>query len=293
MTVQQLVTVAWRYGKLPSMADKNNPVSYFGRQMKKERLARGWGLVELSQRTGIDAGHLSRIENGKRPPTDKVAKACDRVFPERRGWFLEYYEESKAWVPAYFKDWPELEDVATVIRAWMPGIPHGLLQTQDYARALLETSPGVTSETVAGRLRSRMERQKRVLFREDPPLVFFVVDELALYRLVGSAEVMAAQLRHLSAAASLPNVTLQILPGVAHPATASGFVLADDSAYAEHVASGGVYSADIVSTLARMFDSLRAESYRASESATLIEGTAEVWASGTNPLTALRTVGTV
>ena len=292
MTLQQSVTVVGCYGKMPLMADKTNPISYFGRQMKKERLARGWGLVELSQRTGIDAGHLSRIENGKRPPTDKVAKACDRVFRERRGWFLDYYEESRAWVPAYFKDWPELEDAAAVIRAWMPGISHGLLQTADYAHALLETSPGVAGETVTGRLRSRMERQKRVLFREDPPLAFFVVDEFALYRLVGSAEVMAAQLRHLSAVASLPSVTLQVLPGVAHPATASGFVIADDSAYAEHVASGGVYSADIVSTLARMFDSLRAESYRASESAALIEGTAEVWASGASPLTALRTAGT-
>jgi transcriptional regulator with XRE-family HTH domain len=75
------------------MTDKSsgNPAfSHFGRQMKKERLARGWGLDELSRRTEINAGHLSRIENGRRPPTETVAKACDAVFPERRGWFLEY-----------------------------------------------------------------------------------------------------------------------------------------------------------------------------------------------------------
>jgi transcriptional regulator with XRE-family HTH domain len=58
--------------------------------MRKERLARGWSLAEFAQRTGINAGHLSRIENGKRPPTENVAAACDVAFPERKGWFTEY-----------------------------------------------------------------------------------------------------------------------------------------------------------------------------------------------------------
>lgn len=89
LTVRDIHKALWQ---LPYMADKSNPISYFGRQVKKERLARGWGLVELSERTGIDAGHLSRIENGKRPPTEKVAKECDRVFAERRGWFLAWLE---------------------------------------------------------------------------------------------------------------------------------------------------------------------------------------------------------
>ncbi len=65
---------------------------------------------------------------------------------------------------------------------------------------------------------------------QDPPLAFFVVDEIALYREVGSAQGMAEQMRHLTAVAAMPNVTLQVLPAVAHPATASGFVIADDSA---------------------------------------------------------------
>ena len=60
-----------------------NPATHFGRQMKKERLARGWSLRELSARTGINFSHLGRIENGHRPPTEAIAVACDRVFPER------------------------------------------------------------------------------------------------------------------------------------------------------------------------------------------------------------------
>jgi len=68
--------------------DGGSPVTHFGRQVRKERLARGWSIHELSRRTGIAAGHLSRIENGKRPPTENVATACDAVFAERKGWFL-------------------------------------------------------------------------------------------------------------------------------------------------------------------------------------------------------------
>ena len=177
----------------------SNPATHFGRQMRKERLARGWSLREFSARTGIDFTTASRIENGKRPPTEKAAAACDLVFPERRGWFTEYYEELRGWseVPASFKSWPEHEDKAATLRDWSPSIVTGLLQTGDYARALLATLPGVSADTIATRLAARMERQRRVLMREDPPSACFIVDELSLYRCVGSAEVMAAQMRHL------------------------------------------------------------------------------------------------
>jgi transcriptional regulator with XRE-family HTH domain len=143
------------------------PAHHFGKQIRKERLARGWSLPELSARTGINAGHLSRIETGRRPPTEHVARACDAAFPERKGYFLEYYEESRTWAPPGFRDWPELENKATRLSVWSPGIIHGLLQTEDYARALLTTLPGATAEAVAGRLRSRLERQRRVLGREE------------------------------------------------------------------------------------------------------------------------------
>ncbi|HWG61112.1 MAG TPA: helix-turn-helix transcriptional regulator [Streptosporangiaceae bacterium] len=104
-----------------------NPAMHFGKQMKKERLARGWSLTEFAHRTGLNAGHLSRIENGKRPPTENVAAACDTVFAERKGWFTEYYEELRGWseVPAAFRSWAELEEKAAALRVWKPGIVHG------------------------------------------------------------------------------------------------------------------------------------------------------------------------
>jgi hypothetical protein len=194
-------------------------------------------------------------------------------------------------VPAGFRSWAEYEDKAVSVRDWMPSVVTGLLQTEDYARALLSTFPGASDEAIKSRLAARMERQRRVLMRDDPPLAFFVVDEFALYRLVGSPEVMAAQMRHVSAVAAMPNVTLQVLPAVAHPGTASGFVIAGDaSAYAEHVTSGFVMTDETVSVMSRMFDSLRSESYRASESLSLIERTCRQWATGVSPLTQAPTV---
>ena len=194
--------------------------------MRKERLARGWSLRDFSARTGINIGTASQIENGKRPPTENIALKCDEVFPERHGWFLEYYEESKSWTPAGFRNWAEYEDRATRLSAWMPGIPHGLLQTGSYARELLATSLGATPEMTATRLTSRMERQRRVLYREDLPEARFVVDELSLY---GRWDHLRSwrSVRHLADIATMPNVTLQVLPATAHPATASGFVVTD------------------------------------------------------------------
>jgi transcriptional regulator with XRE-family HTH domain len=54
-------------------------------------------LRDFAAQTGIDIGQASRIENGRRPPTEKVVTACDAVFPERKGWFLEYYSELRGW----------------------------------------------------------------------------------------------------------------------------------------------------------------------------------------------------
>jgi hypothetical protein len=246
--------------------------------MKKERLARGWGLDELSRRTGINPGHLSRIENGRRPPTEALADTCDAVFPERRGWFREYFEDSRAWMPPGFRSWPEYEDKATRLSVWSPGVVHGLFQTEDYARALLSTLQGAPAEAVAARLANRMERQRRVVYRDDPPSTCYVVDHTALYRCVGSAEVMAGQMSRLLEVAAIPNVTLQILPAVAHPATQSGFMVSDGAAYAEHVAGGYSYTDDeTVSGLAQLFDTLRGECYRVSESLAIIRKADELW----------------
>jgi transcriptional regulator with XRE-family HTH domain len=267
---------------------ENGVAGHFARQMRKERLAHGWSLAELGRRAGLDPAHLGRVESGRRPPTESVAAALDGVFPSRRGWFADWLSESREWaeIPATFRSWPDYEDRAVTIRAWSPGILHGLMQTEDYARALIAVQPGVTAEITSARLAARAERQARVLNRKSPPSVWVVADELALYRQVGTPTVMAGQMRHLAETAAKPNVTLTVMPAIAHAANASGFVLADDAAWCEHMAAGGVYTdPQIVTRLAQRFDSLRAESYRASESLAMIDRMAELWSAGVSPLT--------
>jgi transcriptional regulator with XRE-family HTH domain len=265
-----------------------NPTTHFGRQMRKERMARGWSLRELSARTGIDFSYLSRVESGRRPPTEKIAAACDAVFPERRGWFSEYYEESKSWTSPGFRSWAEHEDQAVRLRVWSPGVVDGLLQTEGYARAMLETAPGASEEMVTARLASRMQRQQRVLYRDDPPSVWFAVDEMALYRRVASPEIMAGQLHHLSEVASLPNVTMQVMPAIEHPANPSELIIADDNAaYVEHLVGGLVYTGDeTVAALARIMTTILSESYRASESLALIMRMEATWTRGARAATA-------
>jgi DNA-binding XRE family transcriptional regulator len=247
--------------------------------MKKMRESHGWTLRELSARAGVDYTTLSRIETGKRPPTERLAEACDRVFPELRGWFMEFYDSSRTWMPAGFRDWPEIENRAASLRVWSPGVVDGLLQTEAYTTAMLRTFPGITAEVLRARLASRMERQRRVLYHRDPPAAWFVVDELSLYRRVGSAEVMAEQCARLSEVASLANVTVQILPAVEHPAGASQLILADSgAAYVEHMVSGAVFTDDqTVSMLSGMFRTIVAECYRASESRARLERMTEIW----------------
>lgn len=257
-----------------------NPAKHFGKQMRKERLARGWTLREFCERSGINYTTASLIENGKRPPNERVADACDRVFPERKGWFREYHDELHAWaeIPATFRSWADYEDRSARLLAWTPSIFDGLVQTEGYARAQIATETGIDDREREARLRARMARQQRILGRPSPPRITILVDEAALYRQVGSPETMAAQLRHLLDVAALPNVTLQVMPEVGHDSLASGYLVADDAVWSENVITGGVYVAPETVTAAEVrFDTLRGECRKVSESLALIERQAGRW----------------
>src|SRR5580658_4415875 len=153
----------------------------------------------------------------------------------------------------------------------------GLLQTADYARAILTVEPGVTDDDVNARLTARLARQA-ILTRDDPPAAWFLVDEAALRRCIGSPEVMAAQLAHLAGIARLPNVTIQMVPNAAHAGLLGGFAIAGQAAYVETAAAGQVFEdADIIAGLITRFDMLRNEAFRRSESLALIERMCEEW----------------
>ena len=257
----------------------SNPIRYFGQQVRRARRAAGWTLTEFGQRIGYDPGQISRIENGKRPPTELFAQMCDRAFPDRDGWFSEFYAESRTWIatPPWFRSWIEHEQHAAALRIWQLGVLSGLLQTEEYARAILAVNPGVTEDQVTERLAIRLARQA-ILTQNDPPAVWFLVDEAALRRCVGSPAVMAAQLAHLAGVARLPNVTIQVVPDIAHTGVLGGFAVAEHAAYVETALAGQVFEeTEILAALITNFDTLRNEAFRGSESLTLIERMCEEW----------------
>ena len=202
----------------------SNPARYFGRQVRRARRAAGWTLAEFGQRIGYDPGQISRIETGKRPPTELFAQMCDEAFPDRDGWFSEFYAESRTWIatPPWFRSWVEHEQHAATLRIWQLGVLSGLLQTEDYARSILAVNPGVTDDDVSARLAARLERQA-ILTRDDPPAAWFLVDEAALCRRIGPQDVMAAQLAHLRAWHGCRTSRSRSYPVLAHAGLARRF----------------------------------------------------------------------
>lgn len=264
-----------------------SPATHFGKQVHKERVRKGWTLRDLARETKIVPSHLSRIERGLSAPTVRVAEAMDAVFPHRHSWFSEFMNDYAEWAPPGYLSLAPYENATTHLRVWCPGTLHGLVQTEDYARALFETVPGVPADLIAARVRARMDRQHRILDRQNPPSVWIGVDESALFRLVGSPEIMADALGHLLAVARRPRVTVQVMPTVAHGATGSEIIVTDSAAYCEHPAGSFTYTdEETVTALDTLIASIQAESRRASESAQMIERVRDIWATGESPLSA-------
>ena len=124
------------------------------------------------------------------------------------GWWAKYHDIIPDWLEPYLG----LEMAASLIRNFELQFVHGLLQTEDYARAVTALAFGPRSaDEVERRVRLRMQRQD-VLRGPDPPRAWFVLDESVLRRPIGGRQVMRAQLKHLLDMAGLPHITLQVVP---------------------------------------------------------------------------------
>ena len=134
------------------------------------------------------------------------------------GWWQQYGDVLPGWFELYIG----LEQAASIIRAYEVQFVHSLMQTEDYARAVILTAhahaPGVEIDR---HVSIRMRRQQ-LLTQPGAPRLWAVLDESALRRPWGGPEVMRAQLEHLLQVAELPNVTLQIVPVRAGPHAAAG-----------------------------------------------------------------------
>jgi transcriptional regulator with XRE-family HTH domain len=206
-----------------------------GAQLRRLREARGISLAEAGEVIRASYSKISRMETGRVSFKDRdIADLLTRygVLHEQErealqalahrantpGWWHDYSDI----LPSWFETYVGLEDAATQIRAYEVQFVPGLLQTQDYARAvMLLGHPDAPASEIARRVRLRMARQD-VLSKEHPPNLWVVLDEAVLRRSVGDPDVMRGQLRHLIKAAEQPHVTIQVIPFQAGGHAAAG-----------------------------------------------------------------------
>jgi transcriptional regulator with XRE-family HTH domain len=140
-----------------------------------------------------------------------------------------FYDQYSSVLKPGFRDYLAYEGAASVIRQYDPLYVSGLLQTEEYGRAGLEAG-GLNAEDIEKAWAVRQHRQE-VHDREDPPEMYFVVDEAAIRRQIGGPRTMARQLERLKEYAAQPHVTLRVLPFAngAHPGMLGNFVLLEFS----------------------------------------------------------------
>lgn len=196
-----------------------------GSELRKLREASGLKLEEVAGELGVAPSTLSRIETGKAPTkTTYLHQMLERygvTDPAQRQVLIDMAREGhrKGWwaafddvLPSGFDIYVGLEAETTEMRSYENSVAHGLLQTQDYARAVLrELQPRYTAEQVERQVDLRMARQRRL--DDEPALDLWVIhDEAVIRRAVGGATVMRAQLLRLLEVAERPGMTLQVLP---------------------------------------------------------------------------------
>ena len=195
---------------------ESSAADYFAAELKAQRAQRGWTQTETGEKIGYSGSYVSDIERGARLASLEIARACDRVF-EMPGTFERWHEVAKrAAYPSFFAPVLRFEQEAARIHGWELGAVPGLLQTERYARSVIQARQPQASDTAIERtVTARLERQS-ILARESPPLLWYVLHEGLLRHQVGDREIMGEQLDKLIKAAGLPGIVLQVLPFTAH-----------------------------------------------------------------------------
>ncbi|MFF8398927.1 helix-turn-helix domain-containing protein [Streptomyces sp. NPDC016172] len=186
-----------------------------GRTLRFLREQAGKSLGQLAEDTGYDKSYLSRLESGERLSKLAVMEDLDSYYGCGDLLVREWRDARGEVIKDKYKAFMGLEATAQIMWMFQLRVP-GLLQTEDYARAVLSGLSGAqttagNSEEVEEQVVARMGRQE-LLYREPAPGVRVILDEVALRRPVPEAKVWAEQLSHLLDAAESPNVAIQVLP---------------------------------------------------------------------------------
>ncbi|MFE1015281.1 helix-turn-helix transcriptional regulator [Streptomyces sp. NPDC058794] len=226
---------------IQSLDPTASPLDYYGYELRRQREAHGLKQGQLGGIIFCTGSLIGQIETTKKVPTrdfsERVdaALGTDGLFSRLIGLVL------RSQLPTWFQPYAEMEAKAAYISTYQAQLVYGLLQTEEYARAVLATG---MPDDLEGLLAARMERQ-RILERKQPPLTWVVLDEAVLHRPIGGREVMRRQLERLSEFAGHRWMHVQVLPNEAgaHASLAGSFnfLRFDDNpdiVYTEDIISG-------------------------------------------------------
>jgi transcriptional regulator with XRE-family HTH domain len=256
-------------------------LSLFVDEMRAMREQRGWSRADLAAQAKYSESLIAMVETYHRGPTQSLAKALDRAFetagftedapgkPGTPGTFERMWLKLRTIsFPESFRPYAELEAKAAILRNFEHSLVPGLLQTEDYARAVLGTKPSATEAEIETDVAERLARQG-ILTRDDPPppRLYALLDEGILYRPVAPAPVMRAQFAHLIELSQQPHITIQVVPYAAggHSGLAGSFIIAELPAtqsivFMEDISGGRAAEDDpTLAEVALCFEALRSE----------------------------------
>ncbi|MGW4547321.1 helix-turn-helix domain-containing protein [Streptomyces violaceorubidus] len=184
----------------------------FGRQLKRFRVRAGLERAEFGSVTGYSVSTIAAYEQGRRVPPPKFIDQADEVL-DAGGVLREMKEEvARAQFPAFFRDAARLEGEAVELHVYATKAVPGLLQSEEYARAVFTMwRPLLPDEVIDERVTARLARQE-IFARSPQPTLSFVVEEAVLRRPLGGQAVMRGQLEHILLYGQRRNVEIQVLP---------------------------------------------------------------------------------
>ncbi len=253
-------------------------LSVFAAELRGWRQRLGWSQVECGEKIAFSASLVGAVETCKRTPTLDFARRCDEVL-ETPGTFIRLQELiAREAYPSWFAPVISFEREAARVHGWELGVVPGLLQTEDYARAVIRACrPRDSDETIDRTVAARLDRQQ-LLGREQPPMLWYVIAEGVLRHMVGGIAVMAEQLDKLIELAGAPGVVIQVLPftasdhaGVDGPIAVYDFADAPSVCYTECYGGGRVVEArDEVADLVMIISMIRASALSPGDSIELM-----------------------
>ncbi|MEU6174384.1 helix-turn-helix transcriptional regulator [Streptantibioticus parmotrematis] len=223
------------------MASSVNPTvrrRRLGSELRKLREQKGMTAEEVAARLLVSQSKISRLENGRRSISQRDVRDLCGVYgvEDHRvvDSLMQMAKESRqqGWWHAFgdvpYSVYIGLETDAASLRVYESLVVPGLLQTPEYARAVIEGMwPENTTAEIEKRTKVRLKRQDRITDPVNPMRYWAVVDEAALRRVTGDERIMSDQMQHLVKCSTMPHVTLQVLPYSvgAHPGMYGKFAI--------------------------------------------------------------------